>query len=70
MTSLEDVNIKIALEPSAEKRFVGQVTAYLNRQASRLAKGNMTDQRVAIVLAQSAANLEQELLIQLKNKAT
>ena len=35
--------------------------AYLNTQAKRLRSGNLTDQRVALTLAQTAAALEDEL---------
>ena len=49
-------------EPSeANERFITDATAYLNKQAKRLRSGNMTDQRVALTLAQTAATLEDEL---------
>ena len=40
---------------------IGSLTAYLNRQASRLSTGNLTDQRVGTVLAQTAVSLQEDV---------
>jgi len=57
VANLEDIELMAYGVGMPGEKIFKDATAYLNQQSMRLSSGNLTDQRVSIVLAQTAATL-------------
>lgn len=60
MLSLDDIDVRYGETPADHS--LDYAVAYINRQASRLTMGNLTDQRVAKVLVRSANAVDQVMM--------